>query len=98
MSDLRLPTSDLPHTGHRVPTNHSARSPITPALAAVPPVEAQRHIADYVFAAGLPRPEAFNADARGCLHLLFADGDIDAVDRWAAELGLCRPTTTSWGR
>jgi hypothetical protein len=98
VSDLRLQMSDPAHTGLRAPANHSATSPITPALAEVPPVDVQRHIADYVRLGGLPRPEAFHADARGCLHLLFADGDTDAVDRWAAELGMCRPTMTSWGR
>jgi hypothetical protein len=97
VSDLRLPTSDPAHTGHLAQANRSARSPITPAATKLPPVELQRHIADYV-AAGLPRPEAFHADATGTLHLLFPDGDTTSVDCWAAELAMTRPRMTAWGR
>jgi hypothetical protein len=64
----------------------------------MPPVEMQQHVAAYVRAGGLPRPQAFHADATGTLHLLFADGDTAAVDRWAAELDMARPTMTAWGR
>lgn len=102
MSDPRLPNVPSDTPVRDVTPARLGRTAVTGTAPGdiarvMPPVEMQQHIQAFVRVGGLPRPAAFHADAGGTLHLEFAVRDVDAVARWARELGMPAPRLNPWG-
>lgn len=99
MSNIRLPSDGPSKPAVRVPSVHSDTPAVTRRDIArrMPPAELQAHVQAYVSVGGLPRPEAFHASTDGQLFLIFPDGASADVDRWVAQLSMCKPFVTPWG-